>query len=382
MSQILLTPGPVPLHPEVIRILAQPMIHHRTPAFDEILSSCLQKLPKIFGTREKVFMHSSTGSGGMESVLVNVLSPGDKVLAIVSGKFGERWAEMAKTFGMQVDILNVNWGEAVTEEQVQNRLLTHTYRAVLCQACETSTAVLHPIRELGELIAKLPETLFLVDGITAVGAADLPMDLFHIDGLVAGSQKALMLPTGLSFVSFSQKAQKYFATATCPRFYFDIRKEQKANTGGETFYSSNVLLVRALDWVLNFIEQQGLKTFLNTVQRRSVMTHHFLSLAGLRSYSKNPSPSLTAIVLPENSPGVEMRKHLEDKYSVVVMGGQDQLKGKILRIGHMGYIQDSDMQSFFEALMKTFLDFKIAGWTEDKMKTIVEQMRNWCQKNS
>lgn len=376
----LLAPGPVSLHPEVRKTLALPMIHHRTPEFDKILARVLAGLKTIFQTTQNVYMHSSTGSGGMESLLVNVLSPGDTVIAIVSGKFGERWAQMAEVFGMKVITHNVAWGEAVKVTDIEALLKKHPEtRAVLCQVCETSTAVTHPIRELAALTAPLPNTLILVDAITALGAFPLPMDEWKIDGIVAGSQKALMLPTGLSFVAFSKKAESFFDKATCPRFYFDIRREKKANASGETFFSSSVSLVRALDVVLNLIEKQGLEKLFAANHRRAEATRIFAQKLGFGLYAKAPSDSVTALVVPAGMDGQKIRSHLEEKFNITIMGGQDQAKGKIIRIGHMGYIQDAEMLRLMECLGLTLQHFDAKSITTAKIQETVSELKRWLE---
>lgn len=339
-----LAPGPVNLHPRVQEALALPMIHHRTPEFDRILKRVLTRLKTVFQTQEPVFLSTSTGSGGMEALLVNTLSPGDRVLGIDSGKFGERWCEMARVFGAQLDTLKVEWGKAVSPQAVQEHLDQNpSTRIVLCQACETSSGVVHPIQELGELIAKYPETLFLVDGITALGAMPLPMDDWKIDGLVGGSQKAFMLPTGLSLFSFSQKAWKRIETSTTAKFYFDVRREKKANDKGETFFSSNVTLIRALDVVLDLIEERGLPALFAEIEKRAQFTRQFGQRMGLKLFSERPSNSLTALLVPAGIDSQKIRQTLEEKHHITIMGGQDQAKGKILRIGHMGHIRPEQM---------------------------------------
>ncbi|MBY0554854.1 alanine--glyoxylate aminotransferase family protein [bacterium] len=356
-NAILLAPGPVQLHPEVQKILAQAMIHHRTPEFDQILKRVLTNLKFFFQTENPVFMHSSTGSGGMESLLVNLLSQSDEVLSIISGKFGERWAEMAETYGAKVHRLNVEWGKSVSVAEVEKFLQQNkNIKLVLCQATETSTATSHDIKGLGEVISKTP-ALFLVDGITAVGAYDIKMDAWKIDGLVAGSQKAVMLPTGLSFVSLSQKAWAVASTATCPRFYFDLRKELKANKNGETFYSSSVTLIKALDFVLNRIQEIGFERHFKQLRRRADFTREIAAKMNLQLFSSSPSDSVTALKLPTEIDGVKLREHLENKYLVTLMGGQDQLKGKIIRIGHMGYILDEHMIETMHRLALALKDF-------------------------
>lgn len=377
-KSILLAPGPVQLHPEVQKILSLPMIHHRTPEFDGILKKVLVDLKSLFQTQEKVFILSSTGSGGMEALLVNVLRPKAKVLAIVSGKFGERWAEMAETYGGDVHRLNVPWGESVSLSEVKTFLEKNPdTEIVLTQACETSTATVHPIKELSEIVAKT-KSLFLVDAITALGAYPLPMDAWKIDGLVAGSQKAIMLPTGLSLISFSQKAWQKINLNSMPRFYFDVSKELAANDKGETFFSSNVTLIRALAFVLQDVLSHGLEKLFHTIHRRAGYTRFMAKHLGLEIFSKSPSDSVTALSLPPGFDGAKFREHLEKKYNVTVMGGQDQLKGKIIRLGHMGYLTDQDLHQTTERLIQALNDF---GFTLDFAK-ISQISQTWLKDHS
>lgn len=381
-SYSLLAPGPVNLHPEVRKALALPMIHHRTPEFDAILKRVLKKMKSIFQTAEDVYLLSATGSGGMEALLVNVLSPGDKVIAIVSGKFGERWAEMAKTFGAEVLTIDVPWGETVAVPQVSEMLKKHPdTRLVLCQACETSTAVAHPIEDLARVVSHYPETLFFVDGITALGAYPLPMDAWGVDGIVAGSQKAFMLPTGMSFIAFSKKAARFFDQAKCPRFYYDVRKEKKANASGETFFSSNVALIRALDVVLDLILAEGLDKHYARIHRRAEFTRRFTQQLGFTLYAKSPADSVTALKVPPSMDGQKIRSHLEDVHNITIMGGQDQAKGKIIRIGHMGYIQDSEMLRLLECLGQTLDHFDSSSLTAEQVAMVVQEAKTFLEQN-
>lgn len=378
----LLAPGPVNLHPEVRKALALPMIHHRTPEFDKILKKVLAGIKGVFQTTQDVYLLTSTGSGGMEALLVNVLSPGDKVIAINSGKFGERWAEMAKAYGAEVISIDVPWGKAVDLRIVEGTLKNHPdARAVLCQACETSTAVAHPIEALGKIIAGYPETLFLVDAITALGAYPLPMDAWNIDGLVAGSQKAFMLPTGMTFVSLSEKAWKFAEKATTPRFYFDLRKERKANQAGETFYSSNVAIIRALDVVLEMIQKQGLQELFKSIHRKAEFTRVFGQKLGMMLYADSPSDSVTALVVPQKMDGQKIRLHLEEVHNITIMGGQDQAKGKIIRIGHMGYIPDEDMVRLIECLGHTLRHFDPGFLSLDHISILTDEAKLWLEQN-
>ncbi len=373
----LMAPGPVNLHPKVREILSEPMIHHRTPEFDTILAQALKRLKFVFQTKEPVYMISSTGSGGMESLLVNTLSPGDTVLAVNSGKFGERWIDMAKTYGVHVDELKITWGDAVSTDIIAEKLKDKAYKAVLTQACETSTGVLHPIEKIGDLVKGYPNTLLLVDAITALGAVPLPMDEWHIDGLVGGSQKAFMLPTGMSFVSFSKKAQATFASSKIPKFYLDIKKEIAANSKGETFFSSNVTLTKALNFVLAEVEKQGLDSLFKSIQRRADFTAEMIQLLGLKSYAKAKSASLTAVVVPESIDGQKLRELIETDFNLTLMGGQDQAKGKIVRIGHMGYILDEHLNQLATALYRSL---EKMGYTPTTaFETYTQKLSEWVK---
>lgn len=380
-NAILLAPGPVQLHPEVRNILAQPMIHHRTPEFDTILKRVLTNLKKLFQTENPVFIHTATGSGGMESLLVNLLSANDEVLAIVSGKFGERWAEIAEVFGAKVHRLNVTWGHAVNVSEVDTILQKNkNIKFVLCQACETSTATAHNIKSLGEVIEKT-QALFLVDGITAVGAYEIKMDKYSIDGLVAGSQKGVMLPTGLSFVSLSKKAWTIAVKSTCPKFYFDLHRELKANNQGETLFSTNIPLVKALDFILIRIQEIGLTQHFVQIKRRADFTRALGKQMNLDLFSQSPSDSVTAFRVPPSMDGTKLREHLEKKYYVTVMGGQEQVKGKIIRIGHMGYILDEQLVETMYRLALALKDLNHDADYNINPEEIKALSINWLRSN-
>jgi aspartate aminotransferase-like enzyme len=385
-SYMLLAPGPVNLHPKVREILAQPMIHHRTPQFDAVLKRVLDRLRIIFQTSEPVYAITSTGSGGMEALMVNTCSVGDSVVIVNSGKFGERWIEMAKAYQLKVHEIKVPWGEAVdpklSEDYLQQNPMT---RAVFCQATETSTAVAHPIQEIANIVRKYENSLFLVDGITALGAYNIEIDNWGIDGCVAGSQKAFMLPTGMSFLSFSKKAWRFIPTANIPRYYFDIRGEDKANKKGETWFSSNVAIIKALDFVLDEILNNGLNRHFSEIDKRASFTRHFGERLGFKVYAKRPSNSVTALALPMDSAGQtidgqKFRERLELEKQITIMGGQDQLKGKILRIGHMGYIEDREMIRLFLAIQDLALQMKFKPLCESTFNPLTQtEMTEWLK---
>lgn len=346
----LLAPGPVPLSEKVKEALSLPMIHHRTPEFEEVFLECLENLKWIFQTQQPVMILPTTGSGGMEAALCNTLSPGDEILVIVSGKFGERWKKMAEIYGIKAEAFNVGWGETLNLSSLEKKLSEKQYAAVLSQVSETSTATVHPIREMALLHKKYQKGLFILDAISALGCMPLPMDEWGLDVVVAGSQKAFALPTGLSFIALSERAWEANKTARCPRFYLDVKKEKEANDKGQTHFSSSVLLVRALQAVLREFKTLGLDQLIAEIQSRAVATREAVENLGLKVYSSSPSPSVTAVSLPEDVDGAKLRTHIEKTYNVTFMGGQDQLKGRIIRIGHMGFIDTEDILASVEAL--------------------------------
>ncbi len=378
-AALLMTPGPVPVPPEVLTALSLPIEHHRTPEFQKCLERVLSKLPVLFGTKQRAFMHVSTGSGGMESLLVNCLSPGQTVACVVSGKFGERWGDMAEAYGATVARFEVPWGEAVDTAKFELWLksLSKKPDIVMSQVCETSTAVLHPIETMAKIIrTAVPEALFLVDAITALGALPLPMDAWDLDGVVGGSQKAFMLPTGLSFVAWSERAWKKIATAKSPRFYFDIRAELEANRRGETNFSSAVPLVRALDEVLTQIDSfGGIQSLYKRIDALAEATRDTVQTLGFELLATHPSPSLTAIRTPDGIDGAKWRSLLESKYGLILMGGQDSLKGKIIRIGHMGYISDLELARAIRAIAQSANELKPGFISNEKIETTLASLQ-------
>lgn len=358
----LMAPGPVPMPQEVLNVLGQQMIHHRAPEFNKTLSRVLDRLKVVFQTSEPVMMLTSTGSGGLEAAIVNLVSECDEVIAVNSGKFGERWGKMAEVYGAKVHWLNVEWGQPVSVSEVESCLQAHpNVKMLLIQACETSTGTLHPIKELSEATKK-HNCLIAVDAITAIATTELQTEKWGLDVVVAGSQKAFMLPTGLSFVTLSKKAWELQSQCKTPKFYFNLASEKNANSKGQTFFSSNVSLIKALDCILEkWVTPEGLKAQVAQSKKLSFAATEAIRILGLELLSSNPAPALTAIRTPEGIDGAKLRLHLEEKYQITVMGGQDQLKGKIIRIGHMGHIEDSDLLATIHFLGQSLLDFKVPG---------------------
>lgn len=286
----------------------------------------------------------------MESAAVNTLSPGDEVLCLAGGKFGERWVKICKAYGMKVHEISLPWGKALDLNVFEEQLKKHSHvKAVFTQACETSTATLFPIQEMARLIQKHSQALVIVDAITAMGCIDLPMDEWGLDIVIAGSQKAFMLPTGLSFIGISKKALKASETSLCPKFYWDWKNELK-NYPNSTHFSSPNSMIVALSQVLQLFKNVGMSEVKKRSLALSQATQVGGQLLGLKVFSESPSPSVTALELPSDIQGESLRLWLEENKNITLMGGQDQLKNKILRIGHMGAITNEDLIEFFIAL--------------------------------
>lgn len=371
--KILLAPGPVQMPAEVLAELALPMIHHRTPEFTDLMLRVLDGLKTAFNTKNPVIPIPSTGSGAMEAAVVNSLSKGDEVVVISAGKFGNRWKEICETYGITVNLIKKNPAETLDFDQLNSLLSSKPIRAVFTQACETSTAQILPIKEISTHIkSNHPDVLFAVDAISALGAMELNMDELNIDILISGSQKSFMIPTGIAMVSFSELAWESNKKSDLPKYYFNLKKELSANEKGQTQFSSSVTLIRALDVSLKLILKDGLKENINKCEKLNKLCLLALEKFGLKVYST--SPVLTAFLSPEGIDGAKLRAHIEKEYDVTLMGGQDELKGKILRVGHIGFVQPSDMIFAMEALGKALIDFSYGGLNEDGLNKIIQEL--------
>lgn len=357
-SFILLTPGPVNLTPEVRNRLSQPALHHRSLEFKKILKSLGQKLQEVFQTSQPVLILNSSGTGAMEAALSNTCSPGESVLFLSAGKFGERWRDMGLAYGLKVKSLEAPWGKPVSSKKVQQFLKKNPKtKAVFVQACETSTATNHPIKELGEVLKKYPETLFIVDGVTGLGSMELKMDKWGIDVLIGGSQKSFQLPTGLAFIALSKKAWARQSQSQYPKYYFDLRREKQALEKEETAFSSNVTFIRALEGNRLLFSKSGWRQQLLKCQALARSTWAFCREMDLKLFSSQPSFAVTAIQMPQGCLVEKIKNNLEKIHGIVIAGGQGILKDKILRIGHLGPITSSQhlkgLKAFGQELQKT-----------------------------
>jgi aspartate aminotransferase-like enzyme len=352
LKRYLLAPGPTPVPPEVLLAMARPIIHHRAPEFAQLFGEVREDLKWLFQTRNDVLILASSGTGGMEGAVANFLSPGDKALVVNGGKFGERWGKICKTFGVQVNEIKVEWGRAVDRQAVAEALKKDpAIKAVFAQASETSTGVAHPTKALADVVRPHEGTLLVVDAITALGVFDIKTDDWGIDVVVTGSQKALMLPPGLAFVSASEKAWQMADKAKNAAFYFNFKKERESQIKNQTAYTPAVSMILGLQEVLRMLKAEGLE---KVFERQGKLAHAMregVKAAGLSLFPKDsPSDALTAISSPEGVDGQAVYKNLRVQYGMTAAGGQDHLKGKIFRVSHMGYMDSFDVISAVAAI--------------------------------
>jgi aspartate aminotransferase-like enzyme len=331
--------------------MALPVIHHRTSQFGAVLTEVQEGLRELFGTRGDVLVLAASGTGAMEGSVTNLLSPGDEAIVVNGGKFGERWLKICQAYGVTAHEIAVEWGQAVRVEAVARALEAHPKaRALYMQASETSTCALHPVAAVAEITRKR-DTLLVVDGITAVGVMDLPMDRLGIDVLVTGSQKALMLPPGLAFVALSDRAWAATEKAKLPRFYFDFRREKKGVAEKSTAWTPAISLVQGLKVALGMMKAEGWAAVHARHDRLARATRAGATALGLKLLAPDaPSPAATAVLVPEGIDGGGLVRYLRERMGVTFMGGQDKLKGKIVRIGHLGYIGTFDVVTALAAL--------------------------------
>lgn len=340
-KEYLYTPGPVAVPPEVLLKLAEPMYHHRSKRFQTIFSEVNEKLKQVFRTKNDIITFTSSGTGAMEAAIVNFLSPGDKVITINGGKFGERWVGLAKAYGLTQHEVKIAWGTAPDPQEIERLLAADpSIKAVYTQLVETSTGTLYDVQALGAVVAKTP-AIFVVDAISGLGADDLPVDAWQVDVCVVGSQKALMIPPGLSFMSVSEKAWALAEKSTLPKYYFDAKKARKLLPKNDTPYTPAHTLIGALNVSLDMILKEGIEAVVARHARLAAAVRAGVTALNLPLYSKRPANALTAV----ETPGMDaeaIKKEL-DKDGILVAGGQDEAKGKIIRIAMMGYANDADV---------------------------------------
>ena len=354
----LFTPGPTPILPAAQTAMASFAMHHRTADFRALYTRVLADMKDFIGTRNDVLVLASSGTGAMEGSVSNLTSPGDKVLVLTSGKFGERWRDLAKAFGCVVEVISAPYGETVSLDEVRQKLAPDV-RALYVQATESSTGARHDVEGIAKLVrAKGDDTLLVVDAITGLGTTHFDVDGWGIDVIIGGSQKALMIPPGLAYCAVSERAWKRMETAKSPRYYFDFRKERKAAAKGESAYTPATSLFAALGAALDFVRQMGKgdlaagrEALVNNAELAAEMTRAGAQALGLKLFAASaPAAALTAIQSPAGVDSSAIVKEFRDGFAAVVANGQGEMKGKLFRIAHLGYYDYLDTIGILAAL--------------------------------
>lgn len=351
MKYRLLAPGPTPVPDRVLKEMNQSIIHHRTEQFERIFHVCKEGLCWLLDTKHAPLILSCSGTGAFEAAIQNFFSPNDTVLCVTGGKFADNWLKLSHIFGLNAIEIPVAWGEAVQVDQVKDAL--HEYpqaKGVILVASETSTGVRHPYAEIGALVKGYSDCLMVVDGVTAVGVWDLAPEREHIDVLVAGSQKGLMLPPGLGFLWVSDKAWSLSNRSQLPKFYFDLSKEKKAQAKNQTSYTPAVSLVMGLRESLEMMKEEGRNAIFARHERLARACRAAVLAIGLMPFAKKPTEAITSIYSPESLPPDAVYNGLMELANFTIAGGQEHLAGKIFRIGHMGYVDEIDLIGVLGAL--------------------------------
>ncbi|MEO6981539.1 MAG: alanine--glyoxylate aminotransferase family protein [Edaphobacter sp.] len=354
----LFTPGPTPLLPAAQFAMAAADIHHRTPEFRALYSRVLAQLKDFVGTKNDVIVLSSSGTGAMEASVSNLTSPGDRVLVLSAGKFGERWTGIAKAFGCEVDVVSAPYGQTFALDQVKAALKLET-RAVFMQATETSTSVRHDVEAIAKLLKQQKsEALLVVDAITGLGTTHLDMDAWGVDVLIGGSQKAVMIPPGLSYLAIGDRAWERMEASYNPRYYFDLRKERKNAKDGQSSYTPAVALIAALGAALDYITAQGdgnlvegRKRLVDNAQTIAAMMRAAVQALGMTLFAPDaPGAAATAVLPPAGVDSGIIVKELKSRFGAIITNGQGEMKGQIFRVAHLGFFDFMDTIALIGAL--------------------------------
>ncbi len=350
---ILLTPGPIPVPQEIRTVLGEPIFHHRTPQYRKIFQAVSERIKKVFMTQNPVYTITGSGTSAMEAAIVNFHSTGDEILVVDGGKFGERWTDIGKAYGLKPIVIKNKYGEAVKPAEIEEQLKKNpNIKSVCVELCETSTAVLQPIKAIGEIVSKT-NALLIVDAISGLGADRMETDNWHVDLGVSGSQKAMMLPPGLAFLSVSPKAKKRSETANIPRFYLSLQLFEKALKDWDTPFSPAIGLVLGLEKALDQIEKEGIENVFKRAAELGDFTRAKLKSIGLEIFSKSASSTCTAAVVPAGVDGEKLVQIMRDEKGVTMAGGQGEIKGKVVRIAHMGSITKENLIEGIQVLEET-----------------------------
>ncbi len=357
MKKRLFTPGPTPIPESVMLAMAEPIIHHRNPEFVSILTSVNENLKYLFQTQNEVVTLTSSGTGAMEAAVANLLSPGDKAIFVNGGKFGERWGEIMKAYGVEPIEIKVEWGTAPSAELVLDTLAKNpAVKAVYLTHSETSTGVFTNIKEIAQAVHAKYDIAVVVDGITSVGCHEMRFDDWGLDVIVTGSQKGLMIPPGLAFATLSERAKKMLETSKLPKYYFSLKKALKAHKDNDTPFTPAITLVVGLEKALRMIKEETVEHIWQNHKVLSEAVRHGCESIGLKLFGAPASHAVTAVNIPDGVEYGKFNKLLKQKYGITTAGGQEHLKGKIFRVSHLGYYDEIDIVGVVAALEWTLHD--------------------------
>ena len=343
-KQRLLTPGPTPLYPPALHAMMASDVHHRTEDFRNVYKSALADLKEALATSHDVLLFAASGTGALDGSVSNFFSRGDKVIVCSAGKFGERWVEIARAYGLDVTVLEAEYGDVVSPERVEQALKAEpATRGVFVQASETSTGAAHDVRRMAEAVRKTG-AIFVVDAITGIGTMPLDIDGWGLDVVIGGSQKAFMIPPGLAFVTIGPKAWKHAETATLPHYYFDFKKEKKNADKGESSWTPATSLILALAEALKYVKRLGMANLVENAQLLARATRAAVTELGLELFAPNsPGSSVTAVRAPRGMDSGVIVKEFRSRFGAIIANGQGSMKGQIFRIAHLGYFDFADL---------------------------------------
>ncbi|HEY7729064.1 MAG TPA: alanine--glyoxylate aminotransferase family protein [Candidatus Eisenbacteria bacterium] len=356
MKRVLYTPGPTELPAEVRESMARPIIHHRTPEYRELFLETTKRMQEHLGTEQPVLTLSCSGSGAMEAALVNLLSPGDEAIVIEGGKFGARWRAIGTAYGVNVHTVSVEWGRVATVEEAESALAAHPRaKAMFLTHSETSTGALFPVMDMARA-ARARGVVTIIDAVTSFGVYDLRFDRSDLDGVVWGSQKGMMIPPGLGFVCYSPRAWELARESRLPKFYWNLGKAVSALEKGDTPFTPAITLVLAAGTAMQLLAREGRENVFARHQRNADATRESVRALGLSLFAEVPSNAVTAVTVPPGVDGAAAVKRMESRYGVKIAGGQEQLQGKIFRLGHIGYYDEGDILRLVGAFECALLD--------------------------
>ena len=377
-KRYLFTPGPTPVPPEVLAALAEPVIHHRARDYRDIYERCLARLHEVYRTQNDVLMFTTSGTGAFESAVANLTTPGERQLVLSAGNFGERWAGMVRAFGADLVHVRLDWGETPEPDDLRSALAGGDVRVVYLTHSETSTGVVCDVQALAA-VAKEAGALVVVDAVSSLGAVPLETDAWEIDVVVSGSQKALMCPPGVAFTSVSQVALETSARATAPRYVLDWERTRKAQAKLDAPFTPAVSIVRALDVALGLLLEEGLESAFDRHARLGRACREGAKAMGLELFSPDEDRSavVTAIRAPDGVDATEIVSTLRDRFGITIANGQGELKGKIFRIGHIGWFDVFDITTALAAVELVLAD---AGADIERGVAVTRALEAWAER--